>query len=47
VTTGTIDTTIWNSVTTTSPSLAAALVKDFAFAATTKTQSIGTLVGHD
>ncbi len=47
VSTGTIDTTIWNPVITTSPGLAATLVKDLAFAATTKTQSIGTLVGHD
>lgn len=47
VSTGTIDTTIWNPVITTSPGLAATLVKDLAFAATTKTQSTGTLVGHD
>lgn len=45
--TGTIDATIWNPITVTTPGIASILVKDYAFTKTTTTPSIGTLVGHD
>lgn len=44
--TGSIDATIWNPITATSPGIAATLVQDTLFP-NTKQASIGTLVGHD
>lgn len=46
VSTGAIDTTIWNPVTTTSPGIVSMPVTDWVFPNTT-TRSLGTVVGHD
>ncbi len=42
--TGSIDTTIWDAITTNSPGLVTTFFKEWAFA---NTASIGTLIGHD
>ena len=46
VSTGTIDATIWNPVTATSPGAASTLVTDWTFP-NAKTGSIGTVEGND
>jgi hypothetical protein len=44
--TGAIDTTIWNAITTSSPGIAPTFLKDYSFYGTAPA-SIRTLVGHD
>jgi hypothetical protein len=47
VDTGSIDTTIWNATTVTSPGIVSTFLRDYPFASSTKTGSIGTVTGHD